>query len=149
MAKARSRKKRSAGACTVFVSHGWHDHWIARQIAANIERRAKAAVFIDIFDVKSGDRIEEKVRAGLAACTELLSLLTPWSVDRNWVWSEMAAAWALEKRFMGVLYGLTLDEIDKQHGGLAILSPTNVIALNDLDRYLKELGDRVKDAGNV
>lgn len=61
----------------------------------------------------------------------------------------MAGAWALQKRFVGVIYGLTLDEIDKNHGGLAILSPTNVIALNDFDRYLKELGDRVKDAGNV
>ena len=148
MAKGRSRKKRSVPASTVFVSHGWHDHWIARQIASNIRQHAKAAVFIDIFDVKSGDRIEEKVRAGLAACTELVSLLTPWSVDRNWVWSEMAAAWALEKRFVGLIYGLTLDEIDKKYGGLAILSPTNVIALNDFDRYLKELADRVKDTGN-
>jgi hypothetical protein len=60
----------------------------------------------------------------------------------------MAAAWALEKRFVGVRYGLTLEEIDKNHGGLAILSPTNVIALNDVDLYLKELAARVRGAGN-
>jgi hypothetical protein len=67
----------------VFISHGWHDRWIAGQIASNIKARTKADVFIDIFDIKSGDRIEEKVHAGLTACTELVSLLTPWSVDRN------------------------------------------------------------------
>lgn len=79
-------------AYNVFVSHGWHDRWIASQIASDIRNKTGAEVFIDIFDIKSGDRIEEKVHSGLTGCTELISLLTPWSVDRNWVWSEMAAA---------------------------------------------------------
>jgi TIR domain len=70
---------------SVFVSHGWHDRWIARQIALNIRNQAGAEVFIDIFGIKGGDRIEEKVHAGLVGCNELISLLTPWSVDRNWV----------------------------------------------------------------
>jgi hypothetical protein len=131
---------------SVFVSHGWHDRWIARQIALNIRNQTGAEVFIDILDIKSGDRIEEKVHAGLVGCNELLSLLTPWSVDRNWVWSEMAGAWALRKRYVGVVYGLTLEQIDRDHGGLAMLSSTNAINLNELDGYLSELGERVKDA---
>jgi hypothetical protein len=127
----------------VFISHGWHDRWIAGQIASNI--KALADVFIDIFDIKSGDRIEEKVHAGLTACTELVSLLTPWSVDRNRVWSEMAGAWALKKRYVGVRYGLTLEQIEKDHGGLAMLSPTNVIELSDIETYLKELAARIEE----
>lgn len=130
-------------ASSVFVSHGWHDRWIARQIARILEQTG-VEVFIDIFDIKSGDRIEEKVHAGLSGCSELISLLTPWSVDRNWVWTEMAAAWILRKRYVGVMYGVTLDEIDKNHGGLAILSPTNVITIDDLDGYFEELSARVK-----
>ncbi len=102
-------------------------------------------MFIDIFDVKSGDRIEEKVHAGLSGCNELISLLTPWSVGRNWVWSEMAAAWILRKRYVGILYGVTLDEIDKNHGGLAILSPTNVIGINDIDVYFEEVSVRSRE----
>jgi len=133
----------------VFVSHGWHDRWIARQMASIIVERSGAEVFIDIFDIKSGDRIEQRVHAGLIACSELVSLLTPWSVDRNWVWSEMAGAWALKKRYVGVIFGLTLEGIEKGHGGLAMLSPTNVIGLNDFDTYVSELGQRVKDAANV
>lgn len=50
---------------------------------------------------------------------------------------------------MGVMYGVTLDQIDKEHGGLAMLSPVNVINLNDLDKYISELTDRVKGATNV
>jgi hypothetical protein len=85
----------------VFVSHGWHDRWIAKQMASNVRNETGAEVFIDIFNVHSGDRIEERVHSGLTGCTELLSLLTPWSVDRNWVWSEMAER-GLLKRGMSV-----------------------------------------------
>ena len=103
-------------AYSVFVSHGWHDRWIAREIATGIQNKARAEVLIDIFDIKSGDRIEEKVHAGLSGCNELISLLTPWSVDRNWVWTEMAAVWIQRKLHVGVMYGVTLEQIDKEHG---------------------------------
>ena len=33
--------------------------------------------FIDIFDVKKGDRIERKIQAELPSCKELVVLLTP------------------------------------------------------------------------
>ena len=133
----------------VFVSHGWHDRWVAGQIAEGIRRVSGADVFIDIFDVKSGDRIEDKVRVGLTSCNELVCLLTPWSVGRNWVWAEMAGAWILQKRYVAITYGVTLDEIDKQHGGLAVLSPVNVIGINDLGTYFSELTARVKATQDV
>jgi len=44
-----------------------------------------ATPFIDVFDIKKGDRIEAKIRQGLDQANELVALLTPWSVDRNWV----------------------------------------------------------------
>jgi hypothetical protein len=57
----------------------------------------------------------------------------------------MAGAWALKKRYVGVRYGLTLEQIEKDHGGLAMLSPTNVIELNDIETYLKELAARIEE----
>jgi len=78
---------------TVFISHGWHDRWIAKQMARLIAE-AGATPFIDIFDLKKGDRIEAKILEGLDRASELIALRTPWSVDRNWVWAEMAHAWA-------------------------------------------------------
>jgi hypothetical protein len=39
----------------VFISHGWHDRWIAKKMARLIAE-AGATPFIDIFDLKKGDR---------------------------------------------------------------------------------------------
>jgi len=127
----------------VFVSHGWHDRWIAKQMARLISD-VGARPFIDIFDIKSGDRIEGKIQLGLGEANELVALLTPWSVDRNWVWIEIAAAWALHKRYVGVLYGLTTSEIEKDRGGMAILASTNVVAIVDFDDYIHELKERIE-----
>jgi hypothetical protein len=103
---------------------------------------AGAAPFIDIFDIKKGDRIEAKIKEGLDAAIELIVLLTPWSVGRNWVWVETAAAWATGKRYVGVLYGVTTDEIERNHGGLAMLATTNCLAIDDFDDYLGQLHER-------
>jgi hypothetical protein len=80
---------------SVFISHGWHDRWIAKQMARLISD-VGATPFIDFFDIKRGDRIEPEIQRGLAEAAELVALLTPWSVDRNWVWAEIAAAWLCE-----------------------------------------------------
>lgn len=127
---------------TVFISHGWHDRWIARQMARLITE-ASAQPYIDVYDIKKGDRIEAKVQQGLEEASELVALLTPWSVDRNWVWAEMAGAWAMRKRYCGVLYGLTIADIEKSHGGLAMLGVTNVASLDDFDDYIAELKTRI------
>jgi len=129
-------------AYTVFISHGWHDRWIAARMADQIVK-AGGSPFIDIFDIKKGDRIEECVQRGLREAVELVAFLTPHSVGRNWVWSEISAAWILGKRTVGVLYGVTIDEIEQNHGGMATLRSTNVIAIDDFDAYIEELADRI------
>ena len=127
----------------VFVSHGWSDRWVAAQMARCI-RDAGAEPFIDIFDIKRGDRIEARIQAELPKCDELIVLLTPWSVRRNWVWTEVGAAWGLGKRTVGILYGLTLLEIEKEYGGMAALAPTNCLGLDEFDAYISELRARIQ-----
>ena len=126
----------------VFVSHGWDDRWIAKQMASTIAERANADPFIDIFDIKKGDRIEQRIREELPKCDELVVLLTPLSIRRNWVWTEVGAAWGLGKRIVGVLYGLSITDIEREHGGMAALGPTNCLLLNDFDDYISELTER-------
>ncbi len=60
----------------VFISHGWHDRWIAKQMARLIAEIG-ATPFIDVFDIKKGDRIEARVRHGLDQSNELVAPLTP------------------------------------------------------------------------
>ena len=130
----------------VFISHGWHDRWIARQLARAIRDEAGAVPIVDIFDIKKGDRIDERIREMLPGCDELVALLTPWSVTRNWVWNEIGAAWILDKRIVAVLYGVTLSEIDVEKGGRACLTSRNAVFLDEFDDYIVELAGRVKEA---
>lgn len=128
---------------SVFISYGSHDRWIATQMARLIAE-AGGAPFIDYLDIKRGDHISERVLEGTQGARELVALLTPWSIDRNWVWAEIAAMWALGKRFVGVTYGVTIEEIDRNWGGMAVLASTNLVALDDFDDYIRELGGRIR-----
>jgi hypothetical protein len=56
----------------VFISHGWHDRWIAGQMARRITEDTGAEPFIDIFDIKMGDRIEQKILSELPRYDELV-----------------------------------------------------------------------------
>jgi len=100
-------------------------------MARCIKEEAGAEPFIDIFDLKKGDRIEQKILSELPLCDELVVLLTPWSVRRNWVWTEVGGAGSLGKRVVGVLYGLDVVTIEKEYGGMAALAPTNCLGLDE------------------
>jgi len=115
-------------------------------MARLVHEDSKAEPFIDIFDVKKGDRIEERIFQELPKCRELVALLTPWSVTRNWVWNEIGAAWILNLRIVAVLYGVTLAEIEAEKGGRACLTSRNAVLLDDFDDYIDELAVRVKGA---
>ena len=135
--------KRPTTKYKVFISHGWSDRWVASQMARCIEIESGAEAFIDIFNIEYGDRIEERVQLGIGECNELVALLTPWSVTRTWLWTEIGGAWAGKKRVVGVLYGVTLDEIQKNHGGTACLNALNCAQINDMSIYLSQLRERV------
>jgi hypothetical protein len=57
-----------------FISHGWHDRWIAKQMASLIAATG-AEPFIDFYDIKRGDRILEKVEQGIRDADELVARL--------------------------------------------------------------------------
>lgn len=128
----------------VFVSHGWADKWVAEQIARRLKSDCGCDTFIDVFDVEKGDDIEARIFTELPRCNELVALLTPWAVDRNWVWIEIGAARALRLRVIAVLYGLTLAHLDSERGGKGFLGAKNVVDINDLDTYLQQVSKRTR-----
>ena len=93
----------------VFISHSSKDRWIARQMAAIIERKAKrygVRTFLDEVDLEGGDRIPATIKANLHACEEFVILLSPQSVTRQWVLVELGGAWTLDKRVIAITYNL-------------------------------------------
>jgi hypothetical protein len=128
----------------VFISHLSNDRWIARQMAAIIERKAKrhgVRTFLDEVDLEGGDRIPATIKTNLHACEEFVILLSPQSVTRQWVLVELGGAWALDKRVMAITYNLAAEKIPD------IIDHDKGYDLNDFDRYVTELIGRVKRKG--
>jgi TIR domain len=128
----------------VFISHSSKDRWIARQMAAIIERKAKrygVQTFLDEVDLEGGDRIPETIKANLHACEEFVLLLSPSSITRQWVLAELGGAWTLDKRIIAITYDLVADQIPD------IIEHDKSYELNDFDRYVGELIGRRKGKG--
>ena len=126
----------------VFVSHAWSDLWVAQQIERRIQEDAGAETFIDAFDIAKGDDFEDRIFDEMRRTQELVVLLTPWSVDRHWLWVEIGAARANGCRIVPVLSHISLDEIDRG-GGTTFLRAKNALDINEFDSYVKQLKRRV------
>jgi hypothetical protein len=128
----------------VFISHSSKDRWIARQMAAIIERKAKrygVRTFLDEVDLEGGDRIPATIKANLHACEEFVILLSPHSITRQWVLVELGGAWTLDKRIMAIISNLSADKVPD------IIDHDKSYELNEFDRYVNELIGRRKGQG--
>lgn len=126
----------------VFVSHSSIDTWVARQLALHI-RTTGAETFLDEGDIQAGDDFEEEILKAEESCTELLVLLTPWSLKRNYVWMEIAFFRRGGKRIVGVLHGVTVKSIATDEKIAVLLKKLDLIELNKIDTYFEQLKARV------
>jgi TIR domain len=131
----------AGGLARVFISHGKLDSWLASQIAARV-RLCGSTTFLDETDIAKGDDFKKRIHAEIVKCSELVALFTPWSAQRFWVWVEVGAAWGQGKRVVAVLYGVTVDDLERLGGSKAILEDINIVQLNDFEAYLAELAQR-------
>ena len=127
----------------VFISHASTDTWVARQIAAHIRARG-AATFLDEADIQHGDDIEERIYAAAGNSQELLVLLTPWAVTRPYIWMEIGLFWGAGKRIVGVLYGLSQQELITDERIPLLLKRGKMLDINRIDGYFDELQQRVQ-----
>jgi len=128
----------------VFISHSEKDRWIAKQMASLIEERGKECgvkTFLYEKDIAGGESIPESIRRNIQECREFLVLFSRYSIDRPWVLIEIGAAWVLGKRIIAIIDKVTPDEMPD------IITPYKAMDLNNFDEYLKELINRVKEAG--
>ena len=124
-----------------FLSHSGRDRWVARQCCRLIEEtgKGKIGVFLDEKDIEGGQSIVETIRSAIEECDELVVLLTPYSIDREWVLVEISAAWALRKRIIVIIDKVNPKKMPD------IVSSYKAIDLNDFDQYLAQLASRVKE----
>jgi hypothetical protein len=134
---------RRVGTARIFISHSSKDSWVARQIGAEIRRRG-AETFLDETDIAHGDDFEEAILKAEETCSELLVLLTPWSLKRTWVWLEIGFFRRARKRIVGVLYGLSVQDVATDPDVASVLKKLDMVELNRLDSYLDQLSDRLR-----
>jgi hypothetical protein len=130
----------------IFVSHGSADAWVASQIASRLQDSG-AMTFLDNNDLSKGDDFKQVIRVEVGRSDELVALFTPWSIQRNWVWVEIGAAWVNQKRVVIVLYQVTLNDLDTG-GGRAVLNDLNLVEINEIERYFQEVRSRVEGRGS-
>jgi hypothetical protein len=125
------------------VSHSGTDTWVARQIGRAITE-CGATPFLDEAEIEVGADFEDDILAFLEKADELVVLLTPWALERPYVWAELGAAWGRRIPIVALLLGLSETELQERAGMPVLLKRRNLVALNDVDRYLEELRARVQ-----
>jgi hypothetical protein len=77
---------------------------------------------------------------------ELLVLFTPWAFERPYVWAEIGAAWLRRIPIIVVLHGLAANDFQVHPNTPVFLKKRDIVRLNDIDQYFKQLEARVKPA---
>jgi hypothetical protein len=131
----------AASGAKVCISHASVDIWIARQIAKEVAA-CGAGTFLDEGDIAHGDDFDEAILKAEERCTELLVLLTPWSLNRAYIWLEIGYFRRSGKRIVGVLHGLTVAEVSSDPRIPNLLKRLDMVDLNSLETYLAQLRKR-------
>jgi hypothetical protein len=126
----------------VFVSHSGEDTWVAKQIAREIET-CGAKPFLDESEIDAGADFEEDIRKFLERAHELVVLLTPWALERPYVWIELGAAWGRRIPIVALLLGITPGELQSRPGVPVLLKKRDLLQLNNIEAYLEQLRRRV------
>ena len=128
-------------AVKVFISHSSVDTWVAKQIASHIHS-CGVETFLDEASTHYGDDFEQRILSAVRECEELLVLITPWSVERPYVWMEIGAFWGSQRRIVGVLHGITAKALAAHERMPVALKRSHLIDLNDIESYFLQLKTR-------
>jgi hypothetical protein len=138
--KSNRRRPRPDLSYQVFISHATADKWLAVTLCEKIEG-VGATTFRDDRDIDGGDDIPEKIRLAIKRSAELVVLLTPESVNREWVKHEVGAAWGKRRgfRITAILCHVTTGALP------TMIQGKKAILLNEFDQFLLELKARAEE----
>jgi hypothetical protein len=125
----------------IFISHSSIDTWVAKQFAAHIHQLG-CETFLDENDIQHGDDFEEEIINAAKECSELLILLTPWSVKRPYIWIEIGLFRHDNKRIVAVMHGLDVKDISLDENIPVLLKKLDLVNINDVNTYFEQLNRR-------
>jgi len=83
----------------VFISYASRDRHIATELRDNLSKQNVEA-FMSEKTIAAGDAWTEQVRRALIASKLIVIVLTPNSLESQWVMAEAGAGWALQKKVL-------------------------------------------------
>lgn len=112
----------------IFLSHSKKDQWVCQRIGELLNQVGVDTLY-DAYDFEAGRDIGQEVKEGIRQSNELLVLLSPASLDSDWVKHEAGIADAFDMPITLVLLHVSLDDRP---------SPLNkllAISMDELDEY--------------
>lgn len=128
----------------VFFSHGGEDTYVVEEFLKPKVEDSGAVVFLDSGRIEYGDDFRDQILHELSLCDELLVLFTRSSLKRPWVIAEVGATLIRSKRIVPIIYGPSESEL-QELGILSLLGENNLLRLEDFDKYLEQLSNRVSN----
>jgi hypothetical protein len=120
---------------------------VAKQIAREVSA-CGAKPFLDEAQIEVGADFEKDILAFLKKAHELIVLLTPWAMNRPYVWAELGAAWGRQIPVVVLLLGVSTTDLQSRPEVPLLLKRRNMIDLNDISKYLMELKKRAMNSRN-
>jgi transcriptional regulator with XRE-family HTH domain len=98
----------------LYFAHAHEDREMARPLAEKMMAQG-IDVWFDQWEIKIGDSLRRKMESGLSTCTHFLVLLTPHSIGKPWVETEIDAGFLKsvggQARFLGIRVGVPIDKL--------------------------------------
>jgi hypothetical protein len=99
----------------VYLAHASEDHeTLARPLAERMMANG-VEVWLDAWEIKSGESLRRKMEEGLSGCTHFVVLLTPSALGKPWVETEIDAGFVRavegQSKFIGVRVGVAIDQL--------------------------------------
>ncbi|HVJ67548.1 MAG TPA: toll/interleukin-1 receptor domain-containing protein [Caulifigura sp.] len=120
----------------VFISHATYDKWVATVLCEKIEMLG-ATTFRDDRDIAGGDSIPEAIQFEIRDSDEVLVLLSPQSLKRQWIYIEIGMAVAFQKRIVPLMFHIPAKQIPD------IIRNQRGFDLDNFDGYLADVAARV------
>ena len=127
---------------TAFLSYTSEDRVLAERIATELSKQGIAPWWAQ-WEIRAGDSIVEKINEGLGDCTHFIVLLTPQSIDKPWVKTEMDAAFVRRLQasttFIPLRCDLRAERLPPLLGGLHSPEVTEVSLDQDVTQLASDI----------
>ena len=132
----------------IFISHSSEDTWVAEKLS-NECKAAGADIFLDRANIAFGTDIDASIFQALGIANELVVLITPWALERLYIWTEIGVALYRKIPIIVLLHGVSPDKFQGNPSVPWSLKQKRLLTLNEADQYIEALTARVSGNGGA